>query len=382
MRAILRISCLALLLLLWVAVPVRAAEVNPFAAQVPSVDLSELHRFLDHLDQDVQRLLPRLDMAAWQVTGPDWDWRRIGRDILNFFLKELVFNLKVLGELIFVALVLAILQNLRHAFEEENIGRLAFAICFLVVMGIVFNSFRVTFGVARTAIGEMSNFMYALIPVLFSLMVAGGGVTTATIVHPLMVGSVEVVAGLVNGVVFPLILFAGILGLTNYLFEGFELKKLANLIKMSALGLLGLAMAVFIGIVTIKGFAGSVADSTALRTAKYLSNTFLPVVGGELADTMEMAMGCSTVLKGGLGLFGLGVVVVITVFPLLKILAVAALYYLSGAIMQPLGNQRLADALETVGGVFLNIFGAVAVVGLMFYIAIAILVGMAGLRVG
>ncbi|TCL70793.1 stage III sporulation protein AE [Hydrogenispora ethanolica] len=382
MRAILRISCLALLLLLWVAVPVRAAEANPFAAQVPSVDLSELHRFLDHLDQDVQRLLPRLDMAAWQVTGPDWDWRRIGRDILNFFLKELVFNLKVLGELIFVALVLAILQNLRHAFEEENIGRLAFAICFLVVMGIVFNSFRVTFGVARTAIGEMSNFMYALIPVLFSLMVAGGGVTTATIVHPLMVGSVEVVAGLVNGVVFPLILFAGILGLTNYLFEGFELKKLANLIKMSALGLLGLAMAVFIGIVTIKGFAGSVADSTALRTAKYLSNTFLPVVGGELADTMEMAMGCSTVLKGGLGLFGLGVVVVITVFPLLKILAVAALYYLSGAIMQPLGNQRLADALETVGGVFLNIFGAVAVVGLMFYIAIAILVGMAGLRVG
>ena len=383
MRMRVFITGLVLLALLMVlATTVRGADANPFGTQVASLDLSELHRFLDNLDQDVQRLLPRLDMSAWQLTGPNWNWPAIGRQILRYFFQELVFNMKLLGELMLVAMVLAILQNLRHAFEEENISRLAFAICFLIIMGIVLNSFRVTFGVARAALSEMSNFMYALVPVLFSLMVAGGGVTTATIVHPVMIASVEAIGGLVGGVIFPLIMFAGILALTNYLFEGFELKKLANLLKMAALGLLGLAMAVFIGMITIKGFAGSVADSTALRTAKYLSNTFLPVVGGELADTMEMAVNCSTVLKSGLGLFGLGVVVVVTVFPLIKILAVAAIYYLGGAVMQPLGNQRLADALETVGGVFLNIFGAVAVVGLMFYIAIAILVGMAGFRMG
>jgi stage III sporulation protein AE len=143
-----------------------------------------------------------------------------------------------------------------------------------------------------------------------------------------------------------------------------------------------LAMAVFIGLVTIRGFTAAVADSTALRTAKYVTNTFLPVVGSTLSDTMEMAANCSTVLKSGLGVFGLGTVVVITVFPLLKILAVAFIFKLSGAVTQPLGNQRLSDALQTVGTTFLNIFGAVAVVGLMFFIAIAVLVGISSYRIG
>ena len=183
-----------------------------------------------------------------------------------------------------------------------------------------------------------------------------------------------------NNLIFPLIMFAGVLGIVNYLVDGFQVNKLANFFKSAALGVMGLAMAVFIGIITIRGFAATVADSTALRTAKYLSNTFLPVVGGALSDTMEMAAGCSLVLKGGLGVFGLGLVVLIIVFPLIKILAVAAVYQLTGAVVQPLGNNRLADALQTVSGTFLNLFAALAIVGLMFFISLAILVGVASLR--
>jgi stage III sporulation protein AE len=58
-------------------------------------------------------------------------------------------------------------------------------------------------------------------------------------------------------------------------------------------------------------------------------------------------------------------------------LAVGIVYNLTGALLQPLGNNRLADALESVGETFITIFGALAVVGVMFFIAIAILVGIA-----
>ena len=145
---------------------------------------------------------------------------------------------------------------------------------------------------------------------------------------------------------------------------------------------MGLAMTLFIGIITIRGFSASVTDSMALRTAKYFSNTFLPVVGGAISDTMEMATGCSIVLKSGLGVFGLGLVVLISVFPLIKILTVAVIYHLSSALIQPLGDSRMADALQAVGQMFLYLFGAVAVVGLMFFISLSILVGIAnyGLR--
>jgi stage III sporulation protein AE len=363
--------------------PLRAntPATAPQIPAAPKLDLTEMNRFLDTLDNDTQKLLPRLDLKSWGLTGPEWDPAKIGKNILQYFLRELVFNLRLLGELLLLAMALAILQNIQYAFENETVSQLAFGLCFLVVMAIVLNSFKVTFTIARGAIGEMTNFMYAILPLLFTLIVAGGGLTTTAIVHPLLISSVGILAGLVNNIICPLIMFAGILGMAGFLVDGFQINKLANLLKTIALGLLGTAMALFIGIITIRGFAASVADSAALRTAKYFSSTFLPVVGGPISDTMEMAIGCSLVVKAGLGVFGLGLIILITVFPLLKVLAVALIYQLTGAAVQPLGNHRLADALQMVSGTFLNVFGAIAIVGLMFFIAIAILVGIANFGV-
>lgn len=344
---------------------------------VKAVDLSDLQEFINTVDQDVQRYLPRLDLNTWGITGPKWDLRKIGKGVFHFFLREILFNYKLLGQLIILAMALAVLENLKHAFEEDNISRLAFSLCFLVIMGIVVNCFRVTFTIARGTIGEMTNFMYAITPVLFSIVAAGGGVATAAIVHPLLISSVGLVGSLVTNMVFPLLMFTGILGMVNHLVESFQVNKLARLFKLAANGLLGIMMAVFIGVITIRGFTASVADSLSLRTAKYFSSTFLPVVGGAISDTMEMTAGCAAVLKSGLGVYGLGLITLVTIFPLLKILAVAVIFQMTGAVIQPLGNNRLSDALQTIGDVFFHLFGAVTVVGLMFYIALAILVGAA-----
>ncbi|MCL6590521.1 MAG: stage III sporulation protein AE [Firmicutes bacterium] len=340
------------------------------------LDLREINRYLSVLDTETQKYLPRFDPKSWGLAGPNWDLVKIGKGIFQYFLRELVVNFKLLGQLLLLAMALAILQNLKHAFESDTVSQLAFSLCFLVVMGIVVNSFRISFTIARGAITELSGFIYVLIPLLFSLMAAGGGVSMTAIVHPLLISSVGIIVGVMGNLVFPLLLFAGVLGLADYLADGFYVNKLAGLFKSAALGIMGFMMAVFIGIITIRGFAASVADSTALRTAKYVSNTFLPVVGGAFSDTMELASGCANVLKSGIGIYGLGALVIIIIFPLMKIMAISVVYQLASAVAQPLGNPRLADALGVVGATLRNIFGAVAVVGLMFFIALAILVGI------
>jgi stage III sporulation protein AE len=372
---------LTLLAGLFFARPGWAADLTRDATE--TLDLTELNRFLGTMESDIDKLLPQLDPKAWETAGPEWDLPAMGRSVLQYFVREILFNLRLLGELALLALALAILENMNHAFAATTVNQIAFAICFLLVIGIVMNSFRVTFAIAKDLVGEMTGFMYAITPAMFSLIAAAGGMSTTLIVHPLLISAIGMVAGLVNYIILPLILFSGVLGVVNFFQEGFQVKKLAALFKKAALGLMGLAMALFIGLVTIRGFTASVADSAALRTAKYCSNTFLPVVGGVLADTMEMAVGCSTVVKSGLGVFGLVLIILIAVFPLIKILTVAIVYHLTGAILQPLGNVRLADALETVGDTFFNLFGALAVVALMFFIAIAVLIGIANFgRIG
>ena len=142
--------------------PAIAADLTPMnTAVVDTIDLKNLNSFLNTLDLETKNLLPRLDLQSWGVTGPKWDFAKIGKGIMAYFLRELVFNFKLLGELLLLAMALAILQNMQHAFENETVSQIAFSLCFLVVMGLVINSFRVTFLVAREALAEMTNFMYA-----------------------------------------------------------------------------------------------------------------------------------------------------------------------------------------------------------------------------
>lgn len=348
---------------------------------IEAVDLSEMEQFLTTLDEDIAAYLPQFDPKSWSLSGPEWDLGRLGKGIVHYFLREIIFNLRLLGQLFLLAVSLAIFQNMQHAFESDTINQIAFGIGFLIVMGLVLNSYRVTFAIAQEAVTEMTHFMYAIIPLIFSLIAAGGGMSTVTIVHPLLISAVGMVAGLIKNLVFPFIFLAGVCGMVGFISSAFPLNKLANLLKNAALAILGLTMTIFIGVITIRGFAASVADSMALRTMKYFSSSFLPVVGGTFSDTIEMASGCSMVLKSGLGIFGLGLVILITIFPLIKILAVAIIYQLSGALVQPLGNSRLADTLQMVGEMFVNLFGAVSMTGLMFFIAISILVGVSGLGI-
>jgi stage III sporulation protein AE len=52
----------------------------------------------------------------------------------------------------------------------------------------------------------------------------------------------------------------------------------------------------------------------------------------------------------------------------------ALIYNLSSAVLQPLGNSPIITALGTIGKSLLFVFAALATVGLMFFLAITIII--------
>ena len=55
----------------------------------------------------------------------------------------------------------------------------------------------------------------------------------------------------------------------------------------------------------IQGLTGSTYDGVTLRTAKFAMDKFVPVVGGMFSGTMDTLIGCSLVVKNGVGVMGL-----------------------------------------------------------------------------
>ncbi len=64
----------------------------------------------------------------------------------------------------------------------------------------------------------------------------------------------------------------------SHLATGFSISRLADFLRQVGLGIMGVLTTVFLGVLTIQGVAGAVTQGIAFRTAKYATQTFVPVV--------------------------------------------------------------------------------------------------------
>ena len=156
---------------------------------------------------------------------------------------------------------------------------------------------------------------------------------------------------------------------------------MADLLKSVAMGLTGVFSTVVLGVLAIQGVAGAVGDSLTFKTAKYSVDAFVPVVGGMLSDALEAVVGSSLLIKNALGIAGVAVILSILAVPLLKIITLAFIYKLAGALIQPVNEDQMVNCLNSLSNNLFLVFAAVATTGLLFFFTITILVGIGNITV-
>jgi stage III sporulation protein AE len=372
------ITAAGILLILMTAVP-AAAQPPPGLQLRDEIDLSFFERYWLELEREVQEYLPGLSwrkiLDSLQSGEPALDPGRIIRGLGRFLAGEVLLNLKLTGQLLLLVVAAAFLKNLETAFEREQVAALTQVIVFIVLVGICLQSFRAALSLAGNAINNMVDFTLAMLPTLLALLAAQGSLASSAMLHPMVVFGISFFAVAIRSVIFPLLFFSAVLGLANHFSPHFKVGKLSDFTKDLSVWGMGISMTVFVGILAVQGAAGTVADSVSLRTAKYMAGTFIPVVGKMLSDAVETVAGASMILKNGIYLAGVVVLLLLTVFPLLKIAAMTLVFKLSAALVQPLGETNLSDCINTMGNCLAMLMGALAAAALLFFLAVTVVVG-------
>lgn len=293
--------------------------------------------------------------------------------LVKFMWQEVLYNGQILVTIVLLSVFSMILETLQTAFERKQVSKIAYSICYMVILVLAINSFHVAISYATQAITGMIDFMMAMVPLLFTLLASMGNIATVSVAHPLVVFMVHTVGTVVHTVVFPLLFFSAVLHIVSSLSETYKLTQLANLLRTTAMALLGILLTVFLGVISVRGIAGSVADGVTLRTAKYLTGNFIPVVGKVFADATDTVISASLLVKNSIGLVGVIILLFLCAFPAIKILTLALIYNISAAVMQPLGNSPIITTLDTIGKSMIYVFAALAAVGMMFFLAITIM---------
>ncbi len=362
-----------------------ATSTGETGAMDNKLDMAEVYSYIEDLDNEIKSVVPDIDFKALVLSFVKNETvfkpQEIVATSISYVFKEVVANFYLLGKLVILAIICAVLQNLANAMGENNTGQLSHMVVYLVLITLAIGSFTIAVEAGREVVDKLVTFMQAILPVLLTLLVAVGGITTAAIFQPVVFASIALIGTIIRNIILPLVLMSAILGLISYLSPKFKVTNLSSLIKTISMGFLGVLTTIFLGVLSIQGVAGAVGDSVVLRTAKFATDTFVPVVGSMFSDAMEAIVSSSLLIKNAVGIAGVIVILSIVLMPLLKIFCVAIIYKLAGAMIQPVEDGRMSGCLNDLGNSLLMVFAVVATTGLLFFFAMAIVVAIGNLTV-
>ncbi len=331
------------------------------------------------LDNEVNQIIP--DFNIEQLTEDlsrgkfEFNFEYLTKKILSFFMKEVYINIKIMIQLIVITIICGVLTNLQSSFGKEGVSEIAFFACYVFLIGIMIRSFTYVIAMGREVIDNMVMFMQAMIPVMITLLMSVGNITTATIFQPVILFSVQIIGTIIKNFSLPVLFFATALSMVNNISDQFHISNMVNFLKQINKWSLGIILTVFVGVMTVQGFASSVVDGVVSKTTKYAVNNFVPIVGGVLSDAVDTVLGCSLILKNAIGIVGVVIVALICLVPALKILALIIVYRFTAAVIEPVSDERVVKCINDLGDSLTMVFTLVLAVALMFLISITIIIG-------
>lgn len=361
----------------------------PLCAQVPSGELEEelweelAHEELASIEAELSKGFAELPDLTFEGIiekkgiGYDLKLGDFFQYLWQLLWREIIANLGILGQLLALGVLCALLSQLKSAFEEQGALELAFTVCYYCLLALALRSMIVAVAANKTAISKMGDLLVAVVPVLTGLLAAGGSPGGAAILEPAVLISVTWLINLIQQLVLPLVLGGVCLGTLGNFTTGLSLEKLAKLFLQLATIILGLAFTIFMGLMAIKGVAAPLADSLAVRSAKFMVGSMIPVLGKMLSDTLEVVASCSTAIRGAAGVLSLVGIIVYSFVPILKALALVLIYRFAGALISPVADERLAEGLGWMADGLFLLSLAVISVGVMFFVGVAVLVRVA-----
>ncbi len=350
--------------------------------QVENIGLEDITSFWDYIMKEYGGYLPESQKGSLYqfIEGEKrFSIQEWFQGMVKFLFYEILANGKLLGTLILLTIFSTLLQHLQTAFEQNTVSKIAYAIVYMVLIIIALNSFHVAISYTEEAISRMTSFLLALLPLLLALMASSGGVLSAAFFHPVIIFLMNTSGLLIEKIVLPLLFLSALLYLVSTLSEQFKVTQLAQLLRNIGIGLLGAFLTIFLGVLSVQGASAAVSDGITLRTAKFVTGNFVPVLGKMFTDAADTVISASMLLKNTVGLIGAAILLIIALFPAIKVLALSFIYKFAAALLQPLGGGPVINCLDIISKSVIYIFAALAIVSVMFFLSITVIIAAGNL---
>ena len=345
--------------------------------QLEDLDMSALDDLLAQLGEDGQEIFGGNSFTEKVQGVLDGEFIQDGGGFIESFFKllfsEILDMLPLLASIAVIAILCGLVSHMKAGFMSESTGQIVFFVCFAVVVVLALVCAVNLVNVAGDAINGMKKQMNAAFPILLTLMAGIGGAVSVKAYQPAVALLSGGVVEIVSAVVLPLFIFTLVFSVVGNLSKSVRLGKLTDFFKSASTTVLAVTFTVFTAFLAVQGLTAGSFDGVSIRAAKFATKSYIPILGGYLADGLDLILAGSVLIKNSVGVAGLLLLLSTVLMPLLQILGVCFGFKIVAAVIEPVSDSRLTSFLTGIAKSMNMLIAALLAVAFMYFISVMLL---------
>lgn len=300
----------------------------------------------------------------------------IYKKILNKLGNEVQTGIKSLACILAIIIIHSILKSISESLENDSVSKLIYYVQYIAIITIIMGNFSDIINLVKETTTNLIGFMNTLIPVLISLMVYTGSITTTSILEPIILFMINFIGNLIQDILIPVILIITSISIISKISDRVQINKISKFLKSSTVWLLGTILTIFVGVVSLEGTLSSSVDGITAKTAKAIVSSAVPVVGKILGDVVDSVLGCGVILKNAVGFVGVIIIIGICILPILKLTVLTFSYKLVASISEVIADEKIVKLLDEIADIFKILLAILVSIMFMVIIGTTLLIKM------
>lgn len=336
----------------------------------------DINQFIEDAESYTGEFLENTDLkqVLEQAIQGNIDNKVIYGNILKLLGKEINLSIGTLVSILVIVVIHGILKSITDELENNNISQIIYFVQYILIVTLIMSNFTEMIKLVKETAEDLVGFINVLLPLLLTLMIYTGSITTSTILEPIILFAINLISNAIKNLLIPVVFIIVVFSIISKISEKVQIEKLSKFLRTGVVWVLGIVLTLFVGVVSLEGTLSSSVDGITAKTAKAAVSSVIPVVGKVLGDVVDSVLGCGVILKNAVGLVGVIVIIGICIMPIIKIGILSIIYSLSSALIQPIADTKIVKLLEEMGGVFKILLGILCAISVMLIIGITLVI--------
>lgn len=332
--------------------------------------LSTLQEYTTELDLD--------SVAEDLIHGKGINYNSVIELFLNKIFHEIKLGLKTALTMLIILILFSIIKSLELD-KDGLIEKVVGLVGFIVISTMLLKNYSNNIVLFTETVQTLSKIVGVISPLLMAILIATGEVVTSGIITPVLLLLTSVLGIIISYIIVPLLNISLILKIITSISSTVNLTKLSNTFKSFAMWIIGVAFALFIGVLGLETSVGTSVDSITVKTTQAAVSNLVPVVGKFLSDSAEIVMGASEIIGKSLGVIGIIVLIIVLLIPVIKLIVISLIYKLLEAFSEAmLADEKTTKLIGAFAKQYSSIVGIMIGVGATFIISIGIVINTLG----